>query len=53
MYNGYLKHWKYVKGLGLDGRRGQWDILMLESDLKADIDFITSGKIYTNMHLRV
>lgn len=52
LYNGYLKRRKYMKGLGLDGRQGQWDIstdlLTLESDLRADIDFITSGKIYTN-----
>ena len=47
LYDEYLKRRKFIEGLGLDGRQGQWDIstdlLTLESELTTDMDFIASG----------
>lgn len=47
LYDEYLKRRKFMEGLGLDGRQGRWDIstdlLTLESEVTADMDFIASG----------
>ena len=47
LYDEYIERRKFVERLGLDGRQGRWDINIdlatLKSQLKDDMEFITSG----------
>ena len=47
LYQAYMNCHSFVEGLGLGGRRGQWDISIdlstIESEMIVDIDFISEG----------